>query len=136
MSDETSERAKKMVVAGFGGLLHPPKEVFEQTKPPETVRYGHAKDWQLHYYQLDEHPARFRDVILDAPLNAPLNVSIHTLYRNEWAVKEWVTTDPPSLDVEAETLTFHGYYRIYLFDVWLTEGEEAARVKAMEAGNE
>jgi len=125
-----TDDVKKVLAARFGGLRNPPKQVYRQTKPPEPIRYGHAKDWHLYYYQLDEQPLRLpMSDLRETNLEMPLNTSTHTLYRHEWAVQEWVTTEPPTFNVETETLTFHGYYRIHVFDVWLTEAEEAVREK-------
>jgi len=127
MASGTNEREIKQMIAGFGGLRHPREQVYHQTRPTETVCYGHAQGWELRYHQLDSLPPMTR--LREPEMDVPLHVSQHTLYRHEWAVKEWVTTEPPSFNVETETLTFHGYYRIHVFDVWLTEAEEAVREK-------
>ena len=119
---------EQQAVRAFGGVAHAPRVVNIKTRPDEVIHPAPCKDdrWQFSYLQREELTPTEASawVRSGTPTDsfAPVVASRQYLERRQWATSIWIP-ESEAFDPEQNTLTLRGYYRVYLFDVWVKPGE-------------
>lgn len=111
----------KSAACNFGGLAEIPTIAYNELRPPEVIEPASLQPWAHHtfyaYRSLGERQLSVQSMLDDISMYSAEYLTEFAEH-HDWAAKIWVA-DHETFDPKTNVLTCYGYYRIYLFPIWV-----------------
>jgi|SRR5579862_229455 len=106
----------------WGGVPEEPKIVYDQMRPPQVIYPAPRalKSGERVAVLLEDMRAMWQLAQGEQVTTSHIGFITHRL----WQCAEWIHVTPADYDPKTNTLTLHGYHRLYQFDVWVSDESE------------